>query len=92
MRDLVRSVRETEKAMGSHKRVLSRAELKSRTTTRRSFTARKEIKKGETFTTENLKLTRPGTGIHPKYKDQLMGRKAAVDIEQEDIIDWGMLE
>jgi sialic acid synthase SpsE len=92
MRDLVRGVRETEKAMGSYKRVLSRAELKSRTTTRRSFAARKDIKKGEALTTENLKLTRPGTGIHPKYKDQLMGRKAAVDIKQEDIIDWGMLK
>jgi len=92
MRDLVKSVRETEKAMGSYKRVLSRAELKSRATTRRSFVARKDIKKGEALTIENLKLSRPGTGIHPKYKDQLMGRKAAVDIKQEDIIDWGMLK
>ena len=50
-----------------------------------------EIKKGETLSAENIKLTRPGTGIHPKYKDQVMGRKAAVDIETETVIAWDML-
>lgn len=91
MRDLVKLVRETEKAMGTHKRVLSTAELKSRTVTRRSFVARTDIKKGEVLTSDNIKLTRPGTGIHPKYKDQLLGRKAAKDIEKEEVISWDML-
>jgi sialic acid synthase SpsE len=39
-----------------------------------------------------LKLTRPGTGIHPKYKDQLLGRRAKVDIGEDDMISWDMLE
>lgn len=92
MRDLVKKVRDTEKAMGFHKRVLSESELQSRQVTRRSFVARTDIKKGETLTRENVKLTRPGTGIHPKYIDQLLGRKAAVEIEKEDIITWDMVK
>lgn len=92
MRDLVKNVRDVEKAMGSLKRTLSPAELKSREVTRRSFTARWDIRKGEILTRENIKLTRPGTGIHPKYIDRLLGRKAAVDIEKEDVITWETVE
>ncbi|MFC2155869.1 N-acetylneuraminate synthase family protein [Acidobacteriota bacterium] len=92
MRDLVKKVRDTEKALGSYKRVLSEAELASRSVTRRSFVARRNIKKGEILSGNMLKLTRPGTGIHPKYKNQLLGRRVMVDIGEDDIISWDMLE
>jgi sialic acid synthase SpsE len=92
MHDLVRSVRDTEAAMGSYKRVLSESELKSRVVTRRSFVAREDIKSGEVLTADKIKLTRPGTGIHPKYKEQVLGRKARVDIEEEVVITWDMLD
>ncbi|MCP5105628.1 MAG: hypothetical protein GY950_19735 [bacterium] len=91
MRDLVKTVRDTEKAMGTYKRVLSQSELNARTATRRSFTARTPIRKGEVLTHENIKLTRPGTGIHPKYVDRVLGRKAGKNIEKEEIITWDML-
>lgn len=92
MTNLVKSVRDIEKAMGDHKRALSKSELRSREITRRSFVARIDIKKEETFTPENVKLTRPGTGIHPRYSERLLGRKAAVDIEKEDVITWDMVK
>lgn len=92
MYDLVKTVRDTEAAMGSFKRVLSPQEQISRVITRRSFVARTDIRKGELLTADNIKLTRPGTGIHPKYKDQVLGRKAAVDIEKETVIAPDMLQ
>jgi sialic acid synthase SpsE len=92
MMDLVKSVRDTENALGTTKRVLSSSELLARTVTRRSFVARTDIKKGEVLTRENVKVTRPGTGIHPKFKDRLMGRKAAKDIEKEEVISWEMVD
>lgn len=92
MMDLVKSVRDTEKALGTSKRVLSESELVARTITRRSFVARTDIKKGEVLTRENVKITRPGTGIHPKLKDRLLGRKAMKDIEKEEVISWQMVE
>ena len=88
MRDLVKKLRETEKAMGSYKRVLSESESKSRQMARRSITARTDIKKGDTITNEKIKITRPGNGIHPKYKEQVLGRKVSTDIEKEDVITW----
>lgn len=92
MMDLVKSVRDTEKALGTTKRVLSGSELLARTVTRRSFVARTDIKKDEVLTRENVKVTRPGTGIHPKLKDRLLGRKAIKDIEKEEVISWQMVE
>jgi sialic acid synthase SpsE len=92
MRDLVRGVRETEKAMGFYHRVLSESEMEARKMARRSIVAKTRIEKGTAFTRDNVKISRPGNGIHPKYLDQLLGRKAVVDIEKEDIIDWAMLE
>lgn len=92
MKDLVVSVRETEKALGCSQRQLSESELQSRLMTRRSFVARTDIKKGDLLTPGNVKITRPGSGIHPRFKEQVMGRKAAENIEKEDVILWHMIQ
>jgi sialic acid synthase SpsE len=92
MMDLVRGVRIAEKALGTFSRSLSEAERGSRQMVRRSAAARSDIKKGDAFTRENLKLVRPGTGLHPRYFQQLIGCRAAVDIEKEDLITWEMVE
>ena len=38
-----------------------------------------------------LTIKRPGHGIAPKLIDALVGRTAAVDIEDDDILTWEML-
>ncbi|MFC2145933.1 N-acetylneuraminate synthase family protein [Acidobacteriota bacterium] len=91
MKDLVRGVREAEKALGSYARSLSEEELGSRRMVRRSLAARFDIKKGDVFDRENLKLVRPGTGIHPRYFEHVQGKKALIDIEKEDLITWEMI-
>lgn len=90
MRDLVRGVRETEKTLGAYTRSLSDSEQKARTMARRSIVACKNIQAGEVFDYDNLKIARPGVGIHPKHLENLLGRKAAVFIEAETVIDWSM--
>jgi sialic acid synthase SpsE len=34
---------------------------------------------------------RPGTGLHPRFFEQLLGKKAARDIDKEDLITWEMV-
>jgi sialic acid synthase SpsE len=91
MKDLVTGIREAEKALGSYARNLSEEELGSRQMVRRSIAARLDIKKGDVFSRKNLKLVRPGTGIHPRYFEHIQGKKALVDIEKEDLITWEMI-
>ena len=48
---------------------------------RRSLFVAKDIKKGEIFTSGNIRSVRPAFGLHTKYYDRVIGKKAAVDIE-----------
>jgi N-acetylneuraminate synthase len=55
---------------------------------RRSLFAVKEIKAGEVFTPENVRSIRPGQGLPPKYLDEILGRRAAVDLPRGTPIQW----
>lgn len=92
MRDLVEGIRTVERSMGTSRRILSEAELASRKMARRSIVAGKALAKGAVFARENLKLTRPGNGLHPRYLDVLLGRKARINIAKEELIRWDMVE
>jgi pseudaminic acid synthase len=48
---------------------------------RPSIWVKKEVKKGDTFTLENIRVARPGHGLAPKYFDKVLGLSAAQDIE-----------
>ena len=54
---------------------------KSSTIFRRSIFAVNNIKEGEVFTTENLRVIRPGYGIKPKYLKKIFGKKAKHNID-----------
>lgn len=47
---------------------------------KRSVYVVKDIKAGEQFTSDNLRVIRPGDGLHPKYLEKVIGKKASVDI------------
>jgi N,N'-diacetyllegionaminate synthase len=55
---------------------------------RRSFHAKRDIKKGEVFSFENLKISRPEDGIKPKYYKELIGKKANKNIKAESAVKW----
>ncbi|KEA46333.1 N-acetylneuraminate synthase [Campylobacter mucosalis] len=53
--------------------------LKNRKSARSLFVA-KDMKKGEIFTPENLRSVRPSNGLHPRYYDEILGKKAKRDL------------
>ncbi len=50
---------------------------------RRSIYAISDIKKGEKFTKENLRVIRPGFGIQPIYFEKLINKRSPFDIKRE---------
>jgi pseudaminic acid synthase len=48
---------------------------------KRSVYAVKDIKSGETFTKENIRVIRPGLGLQPAYFEIILGKKANKDIK-----------
>ena len=59
---------------------------------RRSIFAVKDIKAGEKFSEENIRVIRPGYGMKPKHLAKIIGKRAVTDISRgtplkEDMID-----
>ncbi len=78
---MVKAVREAEKAIGVVDYTLTEKQAKGRDFSRSLYIA-EDIKAGEVFTEKNLRSVRPGFGLHPKYFNELLGKKAKTDLEK----------
>jgi N-acetylneuraminate synthase len=48
---------------------------------KRSIYVSKDITAGDLFTKDNIKVIRPGFGLHPRYFEQIIGKKALTNIK-----------
>ncbi|MFC1558940.1 N-acetylneuraminate synthase [candidate division KSB1 bacterium] len=87
LRMMVDAIRNIEKSLGNGVKVPSSSELKNKIIVRKSIIAVKNIKKGETFTENNITTKRPGTGINPMVWDEVIGKKAIRDFKGDDLIE-----
>jgi N,N'-diacetyllegionaminate synthase len=85
--ELVASIRVVEEALGSPRKAPSPSERKNIAIARKSLVAARPIGAGEPFTRENLTVKRPGNGISPMRYDEYLGRPAARDYEEDELID-----
>ena len=58
---------------------------------RRSIWTATDIKKGEEFTKENIKILRPSGGLEPREYSKLLGQKAKVDIKFATAMNYGLV-
>ena len=66
-------------------------EIAARKHARRSIVINGSVKKGELFTEQNLIAKRPAHGISPIHWDEVIGRKAAKDLDDDTILQWSMI-
>lgn len=78
---MVRAIRQTEKALGQITYKLT-PEMKVERKQGRSLFIVEDIKKDEIFTTNNIKSIRPGNGLHPKYINQILGKKSKRNLKR----------
>ncbi|WP_286233290.1 N-acetylneuraminate synthase [Thalassotalea sediminis] len=83
---MITSIRIAEQALGSSIKAPTSSELANKSVARKSIVAKKDIKKGELLTTENLAIMRPGSGIDPKYYWQLLNVPAHYAFQAGDLI------
>lgn len=72
---MVQAVRDTEHALGRVSYDINQTNRKYA----RSLYIVKDIKKGEKFTSENVRSIRPSNGLHPKYYEKILGKVAKKD-------------
>lgn len=80
MKRLVDECNDAYLALGKISYELSESEKKS-LKFRRSLYVAKDIKQGETFTSENIRSVRPGYGLHPRYYEKVMDKIAVKDLK-----------
>lgn len=86
LKQMVRSIREVELAIGSSQKIPTESELKNRSIARKSLVAAKRIHKGERFTEYNLTAKRPGGGISPINLWKWIGKTAKKDYEKDEML------
>ena len=59
---------------------------------RRSIYTLENIKAGELITHSNVKSIRPGYGLHPKYLDDVIGKRAKVDLKRGTAFKFDFIE
>ncbi|MCX8175490.1 MAG: N-acetylneuraminate synthase family protein [Candidatus Micrarchaeota archaeon] len=85
---MVRDVRNAEKALGSPVKKIYPSEEKTKIVQRRSIFAARDIKKGTRITAQMLAILRPWHGLLPKYFDVVVGRVAQKNIKAGEPITW----
>jgi N-acetylneuraminate synthase len=58
---------------------------------RRSLYIGQDMKKGDVFTRENIRIIRPGNGLPPKYIDNFIGRKIKKNARKGTALTWDYL-
>jgi pseudaminic acid synthase len=87
---MVEGVRIAEKSLGRIYYGLSPAETKSRGF-RRSLFVIKDVRAGETFTTENVRSVRPAYGLHTRHLQEVLGRTATRDVPRGTPLAWELI-
>lgn len=88
LKAMVNAIRNVEIALsGSGIKEPSPSEIKNIDIARKSIVASRKILKGELFSEENLCVKRPGNGISPMLWDDVIGKKAIRDFQEDELIE-----
>jgi len=92
LKQLVQGVRDVEAMMGKSEKHSVPAEELARQYARRSLVLNIPVKKGAVIKKDNILIKRPGTGLEPRLKDVVTGRRAARDIDEDIVLTWDMIQ
>jgi pseudaminic acid synthase len=87
---MVDAVRTTERALG---RVCYEPSAKERASRafRRSLFITRDVRRGEPITAAHVGVLRPAHGLHPRHRDEVIGRIAGEDLPRGTPLAWNLL-
>lgn len=89
MKSLVVETERAWRALGKINYLPTQKEQKSMQF-RRSVYVAKDMKEGDVFTKENLRVVRPGYGLHPRFFESMLGRKITCDVKRGTPLSWDL--
>jgi N-acetylneuraminate synthase/N,N'-diacetyllegionaminate synthase len=91
LKSLVEKIRSVETALGSARKEPTEIERENATGMRRSIVACRDIRRGETITEDNITFKRPASGLSPSLYDAVIGKRAAIDISADELLQMDMI-
>lgn len=86
LKKLIRQIRQVELMLGDGRKRPQASERAMAPLVRRSVVTTRAIRRGQRFTTKNIELKRPGTGLTPATYDRIVGRRARRDVPANVLI------
>ena len=87
LKSMVMAIRNIEQALGNGHKTISTSERKNIAVARKSIVAARNIKAGEVFNEFNLTVKRPGNGISPMNWENVIGKVARKDFQEDELIE-----
>lgn len=88
---MVEDVRNVEKALGSVYYPTDSSKIKGREYCRSLYVA-EDIKAGDVITEKNVRSVRPGLGLHPKYLEEVIGKRVKRNLEKGERFSLDIIE
>ena len=85
---MVSAIRNVERAMGDGIKRPAACEIRNIPIARRSLVAARDINAGETITSADIAVKRPGTGIFPRDLNAVIGMRATSPIPRDTVLRW----
>ena len=86
LKEMVKQIRLIETLKGSSVKKVYPPEVKWRTNARKSLVAARDLKPGQVIGKEDIKIMRPGNGIHPQYLNFVVGKITKRALKCNEII------
>lgn len=89
---LVRAIRNVEAALGDGKKQPAASEVDTAAVARKSLVASRDIPPGTALTEDLIAVKRPGTGLSPAMRPQLIGRTVRTTVRAGTLLNLDMLK
>jgi sialic acid synthase SpsE len=87
LKELVRTIRDVEAALGDGIKRPMPSEIANKPRMQKSLVTTRTIFAGEIIQLTDLTCKRPGNGLSPKWFDKVVGKKAAKQIQKEEMLE-----
>ena len=87
LKAMVANIRNIEVALGDGIKRVTTSEVKNKEIVRKSLVATNVIVAGDLFTAKNIGIKRPGIGISPMRRDEVIGKRASRNFIVDELIE-----
>jgi len=89
--NMVKAIRDTQLAIGKVDYGLTPKQLEGRNFSRSLYAVANSLS-GDIITELNVRSIRPGYGMHPRFLNDIIGKKFKIDVEAGDRFSWEMIQ